>query len=230
MLAALFGAFGWALGGPQTASVFVFCALLAALAVYAYGDRALLGMLGAREYALAEDPLLRSTVDTLAAKLDVARPRLYLIPDGYPRALAAGAAASSVVPEYRLDPSVHTGQFVIVTNAKRVVLASGIELAGATPLPPENAFVAASERSPRLFTWRLKDDLPVAAAVAAFRSFSGEGYVIVGRSLAEHQRRAASDVWLAGAALAGWTAIASLWLFNPSGGTGQKKPPFRKAA
>ena len=51
--------------------MFVFCALLAALAVYAYADRALLGMLGAREYALAEDPLLRSTVDALAAKLAV---------------------------------------------------------------------------------------------------------------------------------------------------------------
>lgn len=90
ILGALFGAFGWALGGPQTASVFVFCVMLAALAVYAYADRALLGMLGAREYALAEDPLLRSTVDALAAKLRVLPPKLYLIPDGYPRALAAG--------------------------------------------------------------------------------------------------------------------------------------------
>ncbi|MGH3072817.1 MAG: M48 family metalloprotease [Gaiellaceae bacterium] len=85
-----FGAVGWALGGPQAASVFVFCALLAATAVYAYADRALLGMLGAREYALAEDPILRSTVDALAAKFQILPPKLYLIPDGYPRALAAG--------------------------------------------------------------------------------------------------------------------------------------------
>jgi heat shock protein HtpX len=90
MLAGLFGAFGWALGGPEVASIFVFCLLLAALAVYAYADRALLGMLGAREYALAEDPILRSTVDALAAKFKVVPPRLYLIPDGYPRALSAG--------------------------------------------------------------------------------------------------------------------------------------------
>ena len=90
MLAGLFGAFGWALGGPQVASIFVFCLLLAALAVYAYADRALLGMLGAREYALAEDPILRSTVDALAAKFRVVPPKLYLIPDGYPRALSAG--------------------------------------------------------------------------------------------------------------------------------------------
>jgi heat shock protein HtpX len=90
MLASLFGAFGWALGGPQTASVFVFCTLLAALAVYAYADRALLGMLGAREFALAEDPILRSSVDALSAKLGIVPPKLYLIPDGFPRALAAG--------------------------------------------------------------------------------------------------------------------------------------------
>ena len=89
-IAALFGVVGWALGGYQAASLFVFCALLAALAVYAYADRALLGMLGAREYALAEDPILRSTVDALSAKLGVVPPKLYLIPDPVPRALAAG--------------------------------------------------------------------------------------------------------------------------------------------
>src|SRR5688572_28153588 len=89
-IAALFGAIGWALGGLQAASLFAFCAILAALAVYAYADRALLGMLGAREYALAEDPILRSTVDALSAKLGIVPPKLYLIPDGFPRALAAG--------------------------------------------------------------------------------------------------------------------------------------------
>src|SRR5215210_9353306 len=90
ILAALAGAFGWALAGPQTASIFVFCTVLAGLAVYAYADRALLGMLGAREYALAEDPILRSTVDALSAKLGIRPPKLYVIPDGFPRALAAG--------------------------------------------------------------------------------------------------------------------------------------------
>src|ERR671910_3306466 len=89
-IAALFGAVGWAIGGYRGASIFAFCALLAAAAVYAYADRALLGMLGAREYALAEDPILRSSVDALAAKFKVLPPKLYLIPDGYPRALAAG--------------------------------------------------------------------------------------------------------------------------------------------
>ena len=65
ILAALLGSLGWLLGGARTASVFVFCALLAGLAIYAYADRALMGMLGARPYALAEDPLLASTVERL---------------------------------------------------------------------------------------------------------------------------------------------------------------------
>ena len=89
-LATPLGGLGWALGGVQTATLFTFCALLAAAAVYAYGDRALLGMLGAREFALAEDPLLRSTVDALSAKIDVVPPKLYLIADGFPRAFSTG--------------------------------------------------------------------------------------------------------------------------------------------
>jgi heat shock protein HtpX len=90
LVAGAFGGIGYLLNGWNGASLFVFCALLAAAAVYAYGDRALLGMLGAREYALAEDPILRSSVDALSAKLGVTPPKLYLIADGFPRALAAG--------------------------------------------------------------------------------------------------------------------------------------------
>ena len=90
LLAGFFFASGWAIDGYRTASIFAFCALLAAAAVYAYADRALLGMLGAREYALAEDPLLRSSVDALSAKLGIVPLKLYLIADGFPRALVAG--------------------------------------------------------------------------------------------------------------------------------------------
>lgn len=90
ILAALFGAAGWALDGFRAASIFVFCALLVGLAIYAYADRALMGMLGAREYALAEDPLLSSVVARLAATARVLPPKLYVIPDGFPRAFSAG--------------------------------------------------------------------------------------------------------------------------------------------
>jgi heat shock protein HtpX len=94
-IAAVFAGFGWLLADVRGATLFVFSALLGASAVYAAGDRALLGMLGARPFALAEDPLLRSTTDRIAAGLGVRPPRLHLIDDGFPRAFAVGRGPRS---------------------------------------------------------------------------------------------------------------------------------------
>jgi heat shock protein HtpX len=84
------GGLGWWVGGYRTASISVFCVLLAAATLYWYLDRVAPGMVGAREMAAAEGPLLRSTVERLAAMVGVSRPRLYLLTDGHPRAFAAG--------------------------------------------------------------------------------------------------------------------------------------------
>lgn len=90
ILVCVLGALGWVLGGYRIASLTAFCVVLAALAVVAYGDRAVMGMVGARPYALAEDPILASTVQRLASRADVAPPRLYISPSGFPFALVAG--------------------------------------------------------------------------------------------------------------------------------------------
>lgn len=95
LLAGAFGGLGWLIGEGRVAALFAFCSLLAASAVYVVGDRVLLGMLGARPLALAEDPLLRSTVDRLAAHLQILPPRLALLPDGYPRAFVVGRGPRS---------------------------------------------------------------------------------------------------------------------------------------
>ena len=86
---ALGGLFWW-ISGYRTASIAVFCVLLAGAALYWYLDRVAPGMVGARELAAAEAPLLRSTVERLAARVGVARPRLFFLDDGHPRAFAAG--------------------------------------------------------------------------------------------------------------------------------------------
>ncbi|MDW8339753.1 MAG: M48 family metalloprotease, partial [Thermoleophilia bacterium] len=95
LLTAPLGALGWLLGGITTSSLFALCALLAAMGAYRFGDRALLGMLGARPYAVAESPSLRSTVETAAARIGVRPPALYLIEDGLPRTLIVGRGPSS---------------------------------------------------------------------------------------------------------------------------------------
>ena len=95
VLAGALAGVGWLIGGVTTALLFAFCSLLAATGVYRYGDRVLLGMLDARPFALAEHPTLRPTADTVAAKLHVRPPALYLIPDGFPRLFVVGRGPSS---------------------------------------------------------------------------------------------------------------------------------------
>jgi heat shock protein HtpX len=89
-LCAVLGLLGWVAGGYRLLSTVVFCSLLAAAAAYWYLDRVVMGMLGARELPLAEAPGVHSMVERLAARASVAKPKLYVIPDGHPHALAAG--------------------------------------------------------------------------------------------------------------------------------------------
>ena len=90
VLCAGLGLLGWSGGGYPLLSSVVFCSLLATAAAYWYADRVVMGMVGARELAFAEAPLVHSTLERLAARANVAKPKLYLIPDGHPRAFAAG--------------------------------------------------------------------------------------------------------------------------------------------
>jgi heat shock protein HtpX len=87
---AVLGAVGFAAGGYRLLSILVFCALLLAGGAYWYSDRVALGLVGARELPLGEAPVLHSTLERLAAVAGVVKPRLHLMPDGHPRALAAG--------------------------------------------------------------------------------------------------------------------------------------------
>src|ERR1700704_1666771 len=95
----LLGFVGWTIGGIRLLSIFVFCALLLAVGAYWTFDRVVLGMVRAREVPIAEAPLLHSTVERLAARAGIVKPKLYLIPDGMPLALATGRGpASSALP------------------------------------------------------------------------------------------------------------------------------------
>jgi len=81
---------GWSIGGLRLLSIFVFCGMLLVVGAYWTFDRVVLGMVHARELPLAEAPLLHSTVERLAARAGVVKPKLHLIPNGLPLALATG--------------------------------------------------------------------------------------------------------------------------------------------
>lgn len=84
---------GYALGGVRLSSIFVFAGLLLGLGAHWSADRAVLGMLRARELLPGEDPLLHSTVERLAARAGVPKPRLYVIEAGPPLGLVVGRGA-----------------------------------------------------------------------------------------------------------------------------------------
>src|SRR5262249_57527710 len=87
------GFVGWRLGGYRLALLFIGSIVLLAAALYWYADRIAMGMVGARELMRGEAPALHSAVETLSGRAAVIRPRLYILSDGYPRALVAGRGA-----------------------------------------------------------------------------------------------------------------------------------------
>jgi heat shock protein HtpX len=93
VFALLLGALGWELGGYRLGILFIASAVLLAAAVYWYADRIVLGMVGARELLAGEAPPLHATVDRLALRAGIVRPKLYVLPDSYPLALSAGRGA-----------------------------------------------------------------------------------------------------------------------------------------
>ena len=92
-LVAVLAALGWWIGGVPLAIFFFVVGALIAGTSYWHGPRILLGSVGARELLLAEAPALHATMEQLAVRAGVPRPRLYLMMDGHPRSLAVGRGA-----------------------------------------------------------------------------------------------------------------------------------------
>jgi heat shock protein HtpX len=134
------GGLFWWVGGYRTASIAVFCVLLAGAALYWYLDRVAPGMVGARELAAAEAPLLRSTVERLSARAGVLQPKLFFLDDGHPRAFAAGrgprgssltvsAGLLTAAPPAELD-GILAHELVHVANRDVLVQTTVVVLSG----------------------------------------------------------------------------------------------------
>ena len=90
VVAGLLALIGYVIGDFRLASVFAFAGILLCLSTYWIADRAIMGMLGARELPEGEDPDLHALVARLAERAQVVKPRLFVIERGPPLGLAAG--------------------------------------------------------------------------------------------------------------------------------------------
>jgi len=89
-LGGLFVAIGFAIGGSQTALLFLFFAALLNLGSYFFSDRIALAMSRAKPIEESEAPRLYQIVRELTTRAGLPMPRLYLIPQDQPNAFATG--------------------------------------------------------------------------------------------------------------------------------------------
>ena len=90
LLAGVLGLLGYAIGGLRLSVVFAGAGLLLCFTTYWMADRALMGMLDAREVPEGESPDVHALVARLAARAHVVKPRLFVIERGPPLGLAVG--------------------------------------------------------------------------------------------------------------------------------------------
>lgn len=81
---------GFAIGGPQTALIFLLISLAINFFSYFFSDKLALRMSRAKPVSREEDPQLYETVERLAQKTGVPMPRLYRIPSSQANAFATG--------------------------------------------------------------------------------------------------------------------------------------------
>jgi heat shock protein HtpX len=90
LVCGFFALVGWLLDGERGLALFLVATILLSATVVWHAERMLLAMLRAREVPVGERVYVHAALDRLAARAGVPVPRLYVIEDGHPRALAAG--------------------------------------------------------------------------------------------------------------------------------------------
>ncbi len=110
---------------------------------------------------------------------------------------------------------------VIYDNQGKPITASGL-LNAQAPIPPAGVFNIAQNHDDYRFTWQPQKGVRLATVVRKYSTPNSSGYVLMGRSLKEVEKREDSLLWLVLAAwivaLAGSFVLKTSWfisLFNP---------------
>ena len=105
------------------------------------------------------------------------------------RALEMGASLSSIMPTYRDDMAASLAPYIVLYDAQGHVLASSVVLHGIVPIVPNGVFVRAKQSGETRITWQPESGVRSAIVIASFEGGGGSGFVLVGRSLREVEKR-----------------------------------------
>lgn len=103
-------------------------------------------------------------------------------------ALTAGIRPQSIIPPGRINIAKSLAPFLIIYNDSGYPLISSGELDNQIPVPPIGVFKRAWAIGQNRITWQPKSGLRSAAVVVPFKG-NPSGYVLVGRSLREIEKR-----------------------------------------
>jgi len=117
------------------------------------------------------------------------------------RALHDGAPTENVVPPYKVDIAQALGIFVILYDEDGKPLASSAVLNGQTPVVPIGVLQYAKSHGQNRLTWEPQKNVRSAVVVTPFTGKTS-GYVVVGRSLREVEKRESQLL----------TRVAMVWL------------------
>ncbi len=118
-------------------------------------------------------------------------PQLQMAYDAAQR-LALVAWAGAVVPEENLDIATTLSTFVIVFDSTGTALSSSGRLHGEVPVPPAGVFDYVRAHGEDRITWQPEKGVRIAAVIVPAEGLVeglNNGYVLVGKSLRETERR-----------------------------------------
>ena len=102
--------------------------------------------------------------------------------------LASGQQVQQVVPSDKVNIATSLALYIIVFNATGTPLASSAQLNGQTPTVPSGVFDSVKQSGEDRITWQPQPGVRSAVVVTQFQG-SNSGFVLVGRSLREAEKR-----------------------------------------
>lgn len=99
--------------------------------------------------------------------------------------LSAGNSPQAVIPPARMDMSKSLATFIMVFNNKGGLTLSTGEINGKVPTVPSGVFSYVNKNGEDRLTWQPQTGVRTAAVVTKYKN----GYVLVGRSLRETEKR-----------------------------------------
>lgn len=124
-------------------------------------------------------------------------------------ALEQGASAEAFGGNSPVDPRKSLGLFLMAFGEDKAVLANTMQLEGDAPVPPQDILNAAKNDGQQRFSWQPRGDVRVAAVLQHYGG-AKPGYLLVGRSLAEVDKRQQQLAFMALGAFAVLVALATI--------------------